>query len=187
MLARSTGSSGGASIRTILRTRLPERLSGRVPPLLVEVGVGVTSALLLLGIRIALTPIAGDRAPYAFVFLSIVAACVLAGWRSGLIALIIGQFLAWYFVVTSDQAVMVPEAAIVPFGGQMLVMKVVDGKAQPQPVTLGLRREGKVQVTEGLAAGDVVVTAGQMKLQPGAAVAVLPPEAAPPANGAPRT
>jgi membrane fusion protein (multidrug efflux system) len=84
------------------------------------------------------------------------------------------------------QAVMVPEAAIVPFGGRMLVMKVVDGKAQPQPVTLGLRRGGKVQVTEGLAAGDVVVTAGQMKLQPGAAVAVLPPEAAPAANGAPR-
>jgi membrane fusion protein (multidrug efflux system) len=84
------------------------------------------------------------------------------------------------------QAILVPEAAIVPFGGRMLVMKVVDGKAQPQPVTLGLRREGRVQVTEGLAPGDVVVTAGQMKLQPGAAVAVLPPEAAPPANGAPR-
>jgi membrane fusion protein (multidrug efflux system) len=84
------------------------------------------------------------------------------------------------------QAIVVPEAAIMPFGGRMLVMKVVDGKAQPQPVTLGLRREGRVQVTEGLAPGDVVVTAGQMKLQPGATVAVLPPEAAPPANNAPR-
>lgn len=85
------------------------------------------------------------------------------------------------------EAVMVPEAAIVPFGGRLLVMKVVDGKAQPQPVTLGLRRQGKVQVSQGLAPGDVVVTAGQMKLQPGAAVAVLPPEAAPAApNGAPR-
>lgn len=84
------------------------------------------------------------------------------------------------------QAILVPEAAIVPFGGRTLVMKVVDGKAQPQPVTLGLRREGRVQVTEGLAPGDVVVTAGQMKLRPGAAVAVRPPEAAPPANGAPR-
>jgi membrane fusion protein (multidrug efflux system) len=85
------------------------------------------------------------------------------------------------------QAIMVPEAAIVPFGGRMLVMKVVDGKAQPQPVTLGLRRAGRVQVTEGLVPGDVVVTAGQMKLQPGAAVAVLPPDAAPSANGAPRS
>lgn len=85
------------------------------------------------------------------------------------------------------EAIMVPEAAIVPFGGQLLVMKVVDGKAQSQPVTLGLRRQGKVQVTQGLAPGDVVVTAGQMKLQPGASVAVLPPEAAPAApNGAPR-
>jgi membrane fusion protein (multidrug efflux system) len=85
------------------------------------------------------------------------------------------------------EAIMVPEAAIVPFAGRFLVMKVVDGRAQPQPVTLGLRRAGRVQVTSGLSAGDVVVTAGQMKLQPGAAVAVLPPEAAPPANGAPRS
>jgi len=72
-------------------------------------------------------------------------------------------------------AVLVPEAAIVPFGGRILVMKVVDGRAQPQPVALGLRRDGLVQVVSGLAAGDVVITAGQMKTQPGAAVAVLPP------------
>ena len=127
----SIGCSGGARIRTILRTRLPERLSHRVSPWLVEVGVGLTSALLLLGIRIALTPIAGDRAPYAFVFLSIVAACVLAGWRSGLIALVIGQFLAWYFVVAADRAATVPEPVRV-WGGliiatvaQLLILGVV--------------------------------------------------------------
>ncbi|MFQ3622081.1 MAG: efflux RND transporter periplasmic adaptor subunit [Acetobacteraceae bacterium] len=77
------------------------------------------------------------------------------------------------------EAILVPETAVVPFAGRTLVMKVVEGRAAPQPVRLGLRRDGKVQVLEGLAPGDVVVTAGQMKLQPGAAVAVLPPEAAP--------
>jgi membrane fusion protein (multidrug efflux system) len=82
------------------------------------------------------------------------------------------------------QAVLVPEAAVVPFGGRILVMKVVDGRAAPQPVTLGLRRDGLVQITEGLAAGDVVITAGQMKAQPGAAVAVIPPNA--PQAGAPQ-
>jgi len=86
------------------------------------------------------------------------------------------------------EAVLVPETAIVPFGGRILVMKVVEGRAQPVPVTLGLRRDGMVQVISGLAAGDVVITAGQMKAQPGAAVAVIPPSGAagsgPP--GAPR-
>jgi membrane fusion protein (multidrug efflux system) len=81
------------------------------------------------------------------------------------------------------RAVLVPEAAVVPFGGRILVMKVVDGKATPQPVTLGLRRDGMVQITDGLAEGDVVITAGQMKAQPGAAVAVIPPGGGPP--GAP--
>lgn len=84
------------------------------------------------------------------------------------------------------QAVLVPEAAVVPFGGRILVMKVVDGKATPQPVSLGLRRDGKVQITEGLAEGDVVITAGQMKAAPGAAVAVMPPGGQPPGAAPPR-
>jgi membrane fusion protein (multidrug efflux system) len=77
------------------------------------------------------------------------------------------------------QAVMVPETAIVTFGGRVLVMKVVDGRAQPQPVSTGIRQGGLVHVTQGLAPGDMVVTAGHMKLQPGAPVAVAAPPAAP--------
>jgi two-component sensor histidine kinase len=88
----------GPNIRKILRSRLPERLAGRVPPALVELGVGVLVALLFLGIRTALIPLAGDRAPYAFVFLSIVIASVAAGWRSGIVALLLGQSLAWKLV-----------------------------------------------------------------------------------------
>ncbi len=72
----------------------------------------------------------------------------------------------------AEQAILVPETAIVPVAQGAIVMKVVDGKAQPQPVTLGIRRGAEVQVTEGLAAGDVVVTAGHMKLQPGAPVMI---------------
>jgi two-component sensor histidine kinase len=89
----------GAIIRRILRTRLPERFAGRLPPPLVELTVGVVIAVALLGLRIALVPLAGDRAPYAFVFLGIVIACLLAGWRSGLVALLVGQVLTWMLVV----------------------------------------------------------------------------------------
>jgi two-component sensor histidine kinase len=59
----------------------------------------VLTALILVVVRIALVPVAGDRAPYAFVFLSVVLACVAAGWRSGLIALALGQLLAWKLIV----------------------------------------------------------------------------------------
>ncbi|NTV72027.1 MAG: efflux RND transporter periplasmic adaptor subunit [Azonexaceae bacterium] len=64
---------------------------------------------------------------------------------------------------------MVPEQAIVP-GGQPAVFKVVDGKASLVKVKLGVRRAAQVEVVEGLATGDLVVTAGQLKLREGAAV-----------------
>lgn len=44
-------------------------------------------------------PLLGDRAPYAFNFLSVVCAAVLAGWRGGLVALAVGQTATWYAIV----------------------------------------------------------------------------------------
>ena len=90
---------GARRIKQIIRTRLPERLAGRLPPLLVEFAVGVAIALALVTIRYALDPVVGDRAPYAVNFAAIVVACVLAGWRSGLVALIVGQVLGWLVIV----------------------------------------------------------------------------------------
>jgi len=67
---------------------------------------------------------------------------------------------------------MVPEQAIVP-GAQPTVVKVVDGKALATRVKLGVRRAAQVEVVEGLAVGDVVVTAGQLKLRDGAPVRAI--------------
>lgn len=64
---------------------------------------------------------------------------------------------------------MVPEQAIVP-GAQPAVFKVVEGKAVLVRVKLGERRAALVEVVDGLVEGDVVVTAGQLKLREGAAV-----------------
>lgn len=68
-------------------------------------------------------------------------------------------------------ALVVPEEAIVPDGASPYVLKVVDGKdpgsrvARRTPVKLGLRTPGFVEVVDGLASGDMVVTAGQQRLQ----------------------
>ncbi len=61
-------------------------------------------------------------------------------------------------------AVMVPEEALVPAGEQQFVYRIDDGKAVRVRVRTGLRRDGKVEIVEGLRGGDQVVTAGQLKL-----------------------
>ena len=79
---------------------------------------------------------------------------------------------------------MVPEQAIVP-GKQPMVFKVVDGKALATTVRLGVRRAAQVEVVDGLVAGDIVVTAGQLKLRDGAPVRAIgeaTPGAPPPAG-----
>jgi membrane fusion protein (multidrug efflux system) len=67
------------------------------------------------------------------------------------------------------QVMLIPEQAIVP-GAQPAVFKVLDGKAVLSKVQLGIRRAAQVEVVDGLVDGDVVVTAGQLKLRDGAAV-----------------
>lgn len=86
-----------------------------------------------------------------------------------------GQFVRLVLTVSeSVDAITVPEEAIVPRGQKMTVIRIIDGKAQPAPVTTGARRDGMVEITQGLAPGDVVVTAGQMKLRPDTPVIVAP-------------
>jgi membrane fusion protein (multidrug efflux system) len=81
-----------------------------------------------------------------------------------------GMFVRVRLLFGERKAVlMVPEQAIVS-GGQPAVFKVVDGKAVTTKVKLGVRRAAQVEVVDGLAAGDIVVTAGQLKLRDGAAV-----------------
>lgn len=64
---------------------------------------------------------------------------------------------------------MVPEEAVVPQGDRQYVVKVLPGGKAPMSqrleITPGARRDGKVEVRgAALAAGDMVVTAGQARL-----------------------
>lgn len=74
-----------------------------------------------------------------------------------------------------EDVVMVPEQAIVPRGTERFVYTVSEGKAALTSVKTGERRNAMVEILEGLAPGDIVVTAGQIKLRDGAPVAVQPP------------
>ena len=75
-----------------------------------------------------------------------------------------------------DDAVLVPEAALLaaPTGAGQAVYLVREGKAALSPVRTGRRSEGRVEIVEGVSAGDEVVVAGQQQLRDGAAVAVAP-------------
>lgn len=65
----------------------------------------------------------------------------------------------------------VPEAALVPAPGNVqFVYRVEDGKVRRVEVKTGQRRDAMVEVVDGLVPGEVVVTAGQLKLRDGAAV-----------------
>ncbi len=83
-----------------------------------------------------------------------------------------GMFVRTRLIMSQRQnALTVPEEALVPVGADQFVYRVVDGKAQRVKIRTGVRRAGTVEVVEGLAAGDSVVTAGQLKLRDGVPVA----------------
>ena len=73
-------------------------------------------------------------------------------------------------ITTRNEALLIPEQAIVPIGTRQTVFRVIDGKAVVTDVQLGIRRDGKVEVIGGLKADDRVVAAGQLKLRDGAPV-----------------
>jgi membrane fusion protein (multidrug efflux system) len=77
-----------------------------------------------------------------------------------------------------EQALVVPEEALVPMGGQQYVVKLVPGPegkglmSQRIEAKLGVRVAGKVELLDGVKAGDLVVTAGQSRLMRGPTQAV---------------
>lgn len=71
-------------------------------------------------------------------------------------------------------AVLVPEEALVPQAGKDMLIKVVEGPNGPTSqrveVRTGIRRDGKVEILGGVAAGERIVTAGQARLLRGEAL-----------------
>jgi membrane fusion protein (multidrug efflux system) len=83
------------------------------------------------------------------------------------------------FTTDSKDTIVVPEESLFPLGDDKYVYKVVDGKAARQKIEIGQRREGKVEVLNGLVPEDVVVTAGVIKLREGVPVTLAKSAPAP--------
>jgi membrane fusion protein, multidrug efflux system len=69
-------------------------------------------------------------------------------------------------------AVVIPEQSLVPQGDEQFVFKVIEGKAVRTKVEIGTRRDGRVEITNGLALGETVVVAGWQRLRDGASVRI---------------
>ena len=78
------------------------------------------------------------------------------------------------FLATNPDALMVPEQAIWPIGNDKTLYIVEEGVANQRTVTIGDRKDGLVEVTSNLSAGEEIVVAGQMKIFPGAKVRPIP-------------
>ena len=80
-----------------------------------------------------------------------------------------------------DNAVVIPAPAVQRGPDGDFVYVVEADKVRQQPVTVGIEVDDQhVQVTQGLKAGDRVVTEGQFRLKPGTAVKALAPGEVPP-------
>jgi membrane fusion protein (multidrug efflux system) len=93
-----------------------------------------------------------------------------------------GMFLSVALEVTvKDDAVVVPEEAIVSEGLRHIIYPVKDGKVERRLIRIGQRQNGKVEVLEGLQAGETIVVLGVQRVRPGAEVLARPLGSAPPA------
>lgn len=89
-----------------------------------------------------------------------------------------GMFLTVDLQRDRGAVLVAPEESIVPERGQQYVYQVVDSKAVLQPVTLGRRVPGLVEIVDGVSAGDAIVTEGTHKIRDGAEVEVIERQAA---------
>jgi membrane fusion protein (multidrug efflux system) len=72
-----------------------------------------------------------------------------------------------------ENALLIPEAALMPAGDKQYVYRIDDGKAVRTEVGLGMREGDRVEIISGLDPGAQVVTAGQMKIMDGSKVQPL--------------
>ncbi len=72
----------------------------------------------------------------------------------------------------NEHSIFIPSEALVPTMKGYLCYLLKDGKAQSVPLKTGNRNQQSVQIIEGLAVGDTVITTNLLKLKQGADVSI---------------
>jgi len=72
-----------------------------------------------------------------------------------------------------DEVVLIPVDAVLSEDGRSSVFVIRNGQAERRIVVPGYRNNGHFEITEGLEAGELVVTTGQASLRSGSSVLVL--------------
>lgn len=74
---------------------------------------------------------------------------------------------------SAENAIVLPRNAVIEKDGETYVYIVEDGKAKKVDVALGIESADTIEITEGLTAGDAVITKGQTYVSDGEEVKVL--------------
>jgi len=69
-------------------------------------------------------------------------------------------------------ALLIPSQAVIPTNRDKMVAVVRDGKAEMVPIIIGARTADKVEIIQGLKAGDTILTTGIMQVKPGMEVKI---------------
>lgn len=98
-------------------------------------------------------------------------------------ALLPGAFTSIEVTFKERRTLMIPSFALVPELKGQKVFLYSDGRAEARSVEIGVRTEDRVEITEGLSAGDTLILSGILQLRPGMPVRVAlqdkPPERRP--------
>ncbi|MTI44108.1 efflux RND transporter periplasmic adaptor subunit [Roseibium hamelinense] len=94
-------------------------------------------------------------------------------------ALPVGMFMRLEIELSVRSAIVVPEEALQVEGGNIFLYVASEGTAERRTVTAGIRRNGVVEILEGVAAGDVVIHRGIQSLRNGSTIEII---GAPPAS-----
>lgn len=87
--------------------------------------------------------------------------------------LLINDFVEGRIIFSSNEALIVPQQAVLPEDGDYSLFTVVNGRAVKHSVKIGLENQGQVEViANDLKVGNDVVVLGNYELEPGMAVTI---------------
>ena len=83
-----------------------------------------------------------------------------------------GMLMTVELLKRQRQAIMIPEEALVPVQRRVYVLAVDDdSRVQRKQVSIGLREQGMVEITQGLLHGERIIVRGTTRVRPGQQVA----------------